>query len=292
MNMPITSTGSKSASINLPNKVSAIPIPDMSKAYEDKDDEALIKEYLFWNELYESTGDNWIISSIAKVASILRERGYHLSNAPDNFFVKGETQSIDKRTQEVIEFNEKYAKNNTYYKKALKEIENSEDFTQKQIESKEILNQAVYTGNYCLPFDLALSTSNFSQGFWGDYSHAGTGSNRLGAVDIATGKVSGLVLYSMLDGTVTGVNEGSIQKTSVLSVINGEEYTLEYLHLVENSSSHLEVGDKVLMGTQIGVVGGSTGYAIHLDLRVIKDGINLDPLRFFDLEKRVRISEY
>ena len=60
---------------------------------------------------------------------------------------------------------------------------------------------------------------------------------------------------------------------------------LEYLHIEQGTSMHMKIGDTVQMGAKIGNVGGSTGYAIHLDLRVILNGYNLDPLRFFDIEK-------
>lgn len=166
-----------------------------------------------------------------------------------------------------------------------------------------ILNEAKYTGTYHLPFPADLienKTIKISQGFWGNWSHAANQKydnmrNDLGAIDISTSRNPNVDLYSIWDGKAVLVGSGSTNLTAIESVINGVTYRLEYLHLKSGSSqaAGIKVNDEIKMGQKIGIVGDyGSGGAIHLDFRIKRDGINIDPLRFFDFEKYIVFSEY
>ena len=217
----------------------------------------------------------------------------HGATAPASFIVSQATQNLETRTQEIIDFTELRfpqnpnnggnLSNNVNYSTALRVAG-----------SKEALHGAMNTGSYCLPFDLRASRSNFAQGFWGVFSHAGgRRGNEVGAIDIGTGSQPNLPLYSVLNGRVIGVsNAGTNSSVWIECTINRTVYVLQYLHIVQNSADHLNVGDTVERGARIGRVGGSP---IHLDFRVIENGMNgtrLDPLRFFDMEKQVSFGFY
>ena len=101
--------------------------------------------------------------------------------------------------------------------------------------------QARYTGKYCLPIQKS-SFQRISQGFYGDFSHAGfynadakeyrfNQNNFLGAVDIVAPK--GTPVYSVLPGEVVYVasNNKNINRVTVKTEIDGKIYYLEYLHM-------------------------------------------------------------
>ncbi len=157
-----------------------------------------------------------------------------------------------------------------------------------------------YTGEYFLPIK-KTDDVRISQAFFGRTSHAGKTKNRdrisdgyLGAVDIAA--PYGTPVYSVLPGEVVNVGPSSqYHRVTVKTEINGETYYLEYLHMAKQD---VAVGDKIRMGTQVGVVGdiGSKDN-VHLDFRVyqFKNGeegkFNIesakkfyDPFEFFDFD--------
>jgi len=222
----------------------------------------------------------------------VREHFDHTSSAPNSFFVIQPTQNLDMRTSEVSNFNDTRARNNANYQSDLRQANNS----------LSQLHQAIYTGSYVLPFT-NNNDSNFSQGFWGSFSHAGVirqNHNSWGAIDIGTLGRQGLELYSMLDGTVTAIemrnNGGSF--VDIETSINGVIYVLRYLHVDHRGgfetpiSLGIQVGHRVQRGARIGTVGGEPSWRTHIHIEVIRNGLRLDPLRFFDLEKQYRFGAY
>ena len=220
----------------------------------------------------------------------------HIASAPSSLTRTPITQNFNTRTQEVISFNDARARNNANYQHDLRQAGSS--LTQ--------LHQALFTGAYVLPFDSQAGQnyrpSNFSQGFWGSHSHAGVtrpNHNTWGAIDIGTLGYS-RELYAMLDGTVRAIEErtngGSI--IDIESNINGVNYILRYLHVehrngfVTPQTLGIRVGHTVQRGARIGTVGGPPSWSIHLHLEVIRNGVRVDPLRFFDLEKQYRFGAY
>ena len=218
--------------------------------------------------------------------------------------VKIDALSKAERTKQIIDFNETYARTNYVYKEDLEELDSDE----------EKLNSAISldSNEYCMPFK-SFSLANFSQGFWGGTSHRGTHKfNFIGGIDIGTLGNEGIVLFSILDGTVETVADlNYANRTTIESTINNELYHLEYLHTEKDSSKHLKKGDRVKKGTPIGIVSGYKGYPIHLHLQIIKktdkydekggtitnnikfrNNLYLDPLRIFDLERKYRPGHY
>ena len=215
----------------------------------------------------------------------------HISSAPISFFVSQPTQDLFTRTHEIINFNHSRAANNANYQHDL------------SMAGGNLLSMhlAMSVESYVLPFTNQPS-SNLSQGFWGNFSHAGSSTppnhNSRGAIDIGTGGRAGLALFSMLNGTVRNIQMrvGGGSFIDIESVINGVVYTIRYLHIDDRAafptpqSLGIRVGDIVQKGARIGTVGGAPNWALHLDLQVIQNGRNLDPLRFFDLEKKYAVS--
>ncbi len=101
------------------------------------------------------------------------------------------------------------------------------------------------------PTNYGVVTSLFGyRWLWGSYSFHN-------AVDIG-GNREGTPVYSTTNGTVAAVTYRSScggTKVYIHSYVNGEPYTMSYLHLLVASVS---VGDHVTTQTQIGTVGGGT----------------------------------
>ena len=167
--------------------------------------------------------------------------------------------------------------------------------------------QAIYTGEYCLPFrggdkyadgNGEMIGRTFNQGFWGLNSHRGSvsslrnGVNGYGAIDIGAGigggTDHGIVIFSPLGGVVhyrngdklaQGYTQDEYNKNFTKFnriIIRSDErdglngtYDVEYLHIRANTSDHLKQGQRIEKGTPIGIVGdyGSPG-SKHLDIRV------------------------
>ncbi len=101
------------------------------------------------------------------------------------------------------------------------------------------------------PTNYGVVTSLFGyRWLWGSYSFHN-------AVDIG-GNREGTAVYSTTNGTVAAVTYRSScggTKVYIHSYVNGEPYTMSYLHLL---AAHVSVGDHVTTQTQIGTVGGGT----------------------------------
>jgi len=195
-------------------------------------------------------------------------------------YVNSQEKDIVKRSQELNDYT---PKGSSAYKNDVAAAGSSQK-----------LHTPIYLGGYSLPIDTKYTTVGITQGFWGMYSHKGSGST--GAVDLGTQGVSGIELNSILAGTVVAKNQ-YCNNLKIESVINFEEYTIEYLHMAGGSTNHLNVGDYVEMGSQIGIVGGygsrDGDYATHLDFRVINSsGVYLDPLLFFNLDNYYSSRSY
>ena len=80
--------------------------------------------------------------------------------------------------------------------------------------------------------------SRFTQGFWGDVSHAGKNDNRLGAVDIGT-QGNPRELSSMLDGRIVSIdlNRTVDSIIQIESTISNQRYILQYMHVNHRSST-------------------------------------------------------
>ena len=259
---------------------------------------------------FDNNPQNWI-----RVLSWRRGRFDHVMQTPTEFmvpielFVTQSTRNLRDRTDEVIQFTDtedgitrvftfphfgmvhRNGHNNNYFGEL---SDNSHDL--------RAVHQAIYTGAYCMPMQ-NLSGANFSQGFWGDHSHAGTGSRETGgAVDIGTARSAGRPWYAMLDGTVRNISFSSRGASfiQVESSILGQNYILHYLHIEHNGRGYptpttlgIENGDRIQRGARIATVGGPPDWAYHIDLQVHdSSGRILDPLRFFDIEKRYNVSSY
>lgn len=92
-------------------------------------------------------------------------------------------------------------------------------------------------------------------------------------------------IYSVCDGTVTmrGMyNDGSASAVEVQCNINGNVYTVRYLHMPMSSVNKWNVGDKVPIGTYIGEQGavgnGVTGAHLHLDISLNGSYVNPEAL--------------
>ena len=101
-------------------------------------------------------------------------------------------------------------------------------------------------------------------------------------VDIAA--EAGTKVVAAADGTVESIYEDpQLGTTVVISHIGG--YTTEYSSLGEKLS--VSVGDSVVMGQQIGVVGQSalveTTFGPHLHFRAMYRGEDMDPAEFLKL---------
>ena len=173
----------------------------------------------------------------------------------------------------------------------------------------EALHDAVYTGSYCLPFRTGQGTGHpdrrrISQGFWGGQlingekvgsSHRGnrhtarsiSAVQNAGAIDIGAYNHD-VILFALYEGFVVhfggtpgcGEYNGdtSCNRTVIRSMIEGNEYYIEYLHLIEGSSDHLPLNGIIEAGTPIGIVGGygvnsqgqndNYAYPAHLDIRI------------------------
>ncbi len=115
------------------------------------------------------------------------------------------------------------------------------------------------------PLNYGVVTSGFGYRYlWGSYSFHN-------AVDIG-GNWEGTPVYSATNGTVSAVTYRSScggNKVYVHSYVNGQPYTVSYLHLL---NYNVKVGDKVTTNTVIGTIGGgsqtwwdscSTGAHLH-----------------------------
>ncbi len=125
------------------------------------------------------------------------------------------------------------------------------------------------------PTNSCLLTSCFEVygGDWGCKSHKG--------VDVSAPNG----IYSVCDGTVTmrGMyQDGSASAVEVKCNINGNLYTVRYLHMPMSSVNKWNVGDKVPKGIYIGEQGavgnGVEGAHLHLDISLNGSYVNPEAL--------------
>lgn len=90
---------------------------------------------------------------------------------------------------------------------------------------------------------------------------------------------SGTPVYSVGDGVVTVKGWDSKGGGNYMKIKHNASYTTEYMHL-KGFASGISQGSHVKQGQLIGYVG-ATGMATgpHLDYRVFKDGVAINPLR-------------
>lgn len=95
-------------------------------------------------------------------------------------------------------------------------------------------------------------------------------------------------IYAAHDGTVTVAKGNVTGQTKTLDYGNWIEidngtYKTRYGHLSYTNSIKVKQGDYVTKGTVIGYMG-NTGYSTgpHLHFEVIKNGVNIDPMLFYD----------
>jgi murein DD-endopeptidase MepM/ murein hydrolase activator NlpD len=99
-------------------------------------------------------------------------------------------------------------------------------------------------------------------------------------VDFTPGR--GAPIYAIADGVVTQqeYSGGYGEHAYIEHQINGQTVLSVYAHM-EAGSSPLEVGDRVLVGDFVGLVGNtgtSTGAHLHFEIRI--DGVYLDPFAY------------
>lgn len=99
-------------------------------------------------------------------------------------------------------------------------------------------------------------------------------------VDFTPGR--GAPIYAIADGVVTQqeFSGGYGEHAYIEHEINGQKVLSVYAHM-EAGSSPLEVGDRVLVGDFVGLVGNtgtSTGAHLHFEIRI--DGVYLDPFAY------------
>lgn len=97
-------------------------------------------------------------------------------------------------------------------------------------------------------------------------------------------------LYSLANGTVSDVGGGENDLRGYFieicyqSPTGGYEYA-RYLHLKYNVSNTFSQRDTVSKGQQIGITGGSGGYAVHLHLDIHtgtkKGGTLINPTKYY-----------
>lgn len=134
--------------------------------------------------------------------------------------------------------------------------------------------QVTWTGPVRWPFPVAVPISD---GFgWRASPCSGCSSNHKG-VDLLGG--DGRPIYAVADGVVRVRNEagGFGNHAYIESEIDGQQIQVLYAHM-KTGSSPLQAGDRVAVGTYVGLVGGTgqvTGPHLHLELAV--DGLKVDP---------------
>jgi murein DD-endopeptidase MepM/ murein hydrolase activator NlpD len=160
--------------------------------------------------------------------------------------------------------------------KAEKEVKEKAKVETAKTAAKENLKLPLKAGDYSYTSDYGLRCAPVT----------GAGNFHYG-MDLAA--PLGTPMYSIADGTVTSVTDGSGSvggDVQIESTINGKLMTLRYHHM-GNSSQYVKVGDKVKAGEHISDVastGMSTGAHLHLEVFEGKfsDQKHLDPEEYFD----------
>ena len=129
------------------------------------------------------------------------------------------------------------------------------------------------------PFIWPSATSRITSPFGPRRSPGGIGSTNHRGVDI--GAPMGSNIYASADGivTISGWGRGFGNYIVIRHNINGTTYSTLYAH---NSSNSVRVGDAVIQGQVIGLVGStgnSTGPHIHFEIH--RNGVHVDPMIYF-----------
>ncbi len=263
---------------------------EIDKLQEDASALMVMFEQLNNNEVYLEyvTGASSMTDLIMRTDAInqLLEYNKNTIDTLENLILENEQATLD-----LIEHKDTLSKNIVEYEKKISSLsvdlasftEISEDIDD-QIKNQrslieyyenlgckedQSLTECVAVANnvsWLKPFDYGVVTSIYGYRYlWGrlDFHNA---------VDIG-GNWEGTPIYSITNGTVSAVTYRSGcggTKVYVHSYVNGQAYTVSYLHLLQHN---VNVGDKVTTNTVIGTVGGgsqtwwdscSTGAHLHL----------------------------
>ncbi|MCL1976070.1 MAG: M23 family metallopeptidase [Firmicutes bacterium] len=158
--------------------------------------------------------------------------------------VEGKEKDKYKRTERIIDFNEKKRgnseqdsknkiTNNRVYQDDLElvkpDFKNSLSLTaidMEMIYAKHILHNTLNEGEYCMPF-ASGDNRKITQGFWGTTSHRGSSKDTTtSGIDIQSGGDSNVVLFSMLEGQVVSINGTALNDgDNIPTIVEFDIYT-------------------------------------------------------------------
>ena len=145
-------------------------------------------------------------------------------------------------------------------------------------EEKESKDNNVGTGNFGYPLSSrAPVTSAF--GYRGDIGVQGASQYHNG---IDLGASRGTPILASDNGTVSKVNWNTQYNGNCIEIDHGNGFKTMYLHA---DSVNVEVNDIVSKGQTIGTVGNTgVGNGAHLDFRILKDGVAIDPTKYIKFD--------